>query len=38
VICGVLAIVMMVAWMWPSDPEPVGVEDIGGGIALPTYA
>ena len=36
-ICGVLAIVMMVAWMWPSDPEPGRVEDIGGGIALPTY-
>jgi cytochrome c oxidase subunit I+III len=36
-ICGVLAVVMMVAWMWPSDPEPGGVADIGGGIALPTY-
>jgi cytochrome c oxidase subunit I+III len=37
VICGVLAIVMVIAWMWPSDPAPVEPEDIGGGIVLPTY-
>jgi cytochrome c oxidase subunit I+III len=36
-ICGGLAIVMMIAWMWNSDPASVGPMDIGGGIHLPTY-
>jgi cytochrome c oxidase subunit I+III len=36
-ICGVLAIVMVLVWMWPSDPPPGGEVDIGGGIRLPTY-
>jgi cytochrome c oxidase subunit I+III len=37
-ICGVLAVAMVLAWMWDSDPEPLGAVDIGGGIKLPTYA
>jgi cytochrome c oxidase subunit I+III len=37
-ICGVLAVFMVVAWMWPSDPAPVAPVDVGGGIILPTYA
>jgi cytochrome c oxidase subunit I+III len=36
-ICGLLAIVLVIVWMWPSDPEPGQAQDIGGGIALPTY-
>ena len=36
-VSGALAVAMVVAWMWPSDPEPGKAEDIGGGIALPTY-
>jgi cytochrome c oxidase subunit I+III len=35
--CGVLAIAMMIVWMWPSDPPSAGRADIGGGIRLPTY-
>jgi cytochrome c oxidase subunit I+III len=37
-ICGLLAIVSVVAWMWSSDPAPVAPVDIGGGVRLPTYA
>jgi cytochrome c oxidase subunit I+III len=37
-VCGAGAIVMILAWMWNSDPPPVGDIDIGGGIALPSYA
>jgi cytochrome c oxidase subunit I+III len=36
-ICGVLAVLMMLAWMWRSDPAPVAPVDIGGGIRLATY-
>ena len=36
-ICGVLAIVSTIVWMWESDPAPGGRADIGGGIRLPTY-
>jgi cytochrome c oxidase subunit I+III len=36
-ICGILAVVMIIAWMWPSDPPPAGSVDVGGGIRLPTY-
>ena len=36
--CAALVIVMIVIWMWGSDPEPVAPVDIGGGIKLPTYA
>jgi cytochrome c oxidase subunit I+III len=35
--CGIGAVVMVVAWMWGSDPEPVPPVDIGGGFRLPTY-
>ena len=37
-ICGVLAVAMVLVWMWDSDPEPLKAADIGGGIKLPTYA
>jgi cytochrome c oxidase subunit I+III len=36
-ICGLLAVAMVLAWMWSSDPEPVPPVDIGGGVLLPTY-
>jgi cytochrome c oxidase subunit I+III len=36
-ICAVLAVVMIVAWMWDSDPEPVAPVDVGGGARLATY-
>jgi cytochrome c oxidase subunit I+III len=36
--CGVLALVMIIAWLWQTDPgashPPV---DIGGGLVLPVY-
>jgi cytochrome c oxidase subunit I+III len=35
---GVLAVAMIIAWMWRSDPAPLGPARIGDGIALPTYA
>jgi cytochrome c oxidase subunit I+III len=35
--CGVLAVVMMLIWMWGSDPAPTAPVPIGGGINLPTY-
>jgi cytochrome c oxidase subunit I+III len=35
--CGVMASMMILAWMWSSDPAPVGSVDIGGGVRLPTY-
>lgn len=34
---GALAVVMIVAWMWNSDPASASRADIGGGIALPIY-
>ncbi|MDX6807215.1 cytochrome c oxidase subunit I [Terrihabitans rhizophilus] len=37
-ICGVLAIVSVLVWMWGSDPAPTEPADIGGGVVLPTYA
>jgi len=37
-ICGLLAVVSIIAWMWDSDPAPTEPVDIGGGIVLPTYA
>jgi cytochrome c oxidase subunit I+III len=37
-ICGALAVVSILVWMWNSDPPSAGEVDIGGGIALPTYA
>ncbi len=36
-ICAVLAVIMILAWMWDSDPEPVAPVDVGGGARLPTY-
>lgn len=36
-ICGVLAVVSILVWMWNSDPPSAGEVDIGGGITLPTY-
>jgi cytochrome c oxidase subunit I+III len=36
-LCGVFAIVMMLIWMWGSDPAPTAPVPIGGGITLPTY-
>jgi cytochrome c oxidase subunit I+III len=37
VLCGVLAVISILAWMWNSDPEPIAPVDIGGGIRLSTY-
>jgi cytochrome c oxidase subunit I+III len=36
-VCGAIAIAMVVVWMWPSDPEPTQPAAIGGGVTLPTY-
>ncbi len=36
-ICAVLAVIIILAWMWDSDPEPVATVDVGGGARLPTY-
>jgi cytochrome c oxidase subunit I+III len=35
--CGVLAVALILRWLWSSDPQPLGLVDIGGGIQLPTY-
>ncbi|WP_114942925.1 cbb3-type cytochrome c oxidase subunit I [Microvirga calopogonii] len=38
-ICGVLAIICVIWWLWETDPGPVRPPaDIGGGIAVPVYA
>jgi cytochrome c oxidase subunit I+III len=38
-ICGSLAIVCVIAWMWEMDPGPEpGPVEIGGGLKLPIYA
>ncbi len=37
-ICGVLAVVSVIAWLWDSDPGPSHPPvNIGGGIVLPVY-
>ncbi len=38
-ICGVLALVMVIVWLWGTDPGPADPPeaDIGGGLRLPTY-
>lgn len=36
--CGLLAVVMIIIWMWESDPKPLASADIGGELKLPTYA
>lgn len=39
IICGVLAIAMVMLWLWDTDPGPNHPPvDIGGGLALPVYA
>jgi cytochrome c oxidase subunit I+III len=38
VICGVLAVVATLVWMWGQDLGPgAGAVDVGGGVRLPTY-
>ena len=37
-ICGLLAIAFMIAWMWGSDPEPLPPVAVGTDLKLPTYA
>ena len=37
--CGALALAMIVAWLWQTDPGPSHPPiDIGGGVLLPVYA
>ena len=36
-VCGVLAVALILVWVWSSDPEPLEPVPIGGGIQLPTY-
>ncbi|MBM6583276.1 cytochrome c oxidase subunit I [Microvirga sp. BT689] len=38
-ICGVLAVVCVIWWLWDTDPGPAesGDINIGGGLRLPTY-
>jgi cytochrome c oxidase subunit I+III len=37
-VCGLLAVAMVIVWMWDSDPKPLAAVDIGGGLKLPTHA
>ena len=37
-VCGVLAIAMMIRWLWDTDPGPAHPPvDVGGGVTLPVY-
>jgi cytochrome c oxidase subunit I+III len=36
-ICGVFAVVSIIAWLWQLDPPPAGKVDVGGDTVLPTY-
>jgi cytochrome c oxidase subunit I+III len=36
-VCGLLAIAMVMRWLWQTDPPPTKPVGIGGGIILPTY-
>jgi cytochrome c oxidase subunit I+III len=37
-ICGVLAVAMVIAWVWELDPGPAyPPQDIGAGVKLPVY-
>jgi cytochrome c oxidase subunit I+III len=37
-VCGVIAVVMVIWWMWSTDPGPSHPPvDIGGGMQLPVY-
>ncbi len=38
VICGLLAIAMILVWTWPSDLPASGKVEIGNGLRLATYA
>jgi cytochrome c oxidase subunit I+III len=38
VACGVLAVIMIVVWMWGSDPVTLPPVDVGGGLKLPPQA
>jgi cytochrome c oxidase subunit I+III len=33
-VCGLLAIVFILVWMWGSDPEPLAPVEVGGGFKL----
>ena len=37
IISGALALVMILIWMWSSDPRPLPRAEIGHGIKVPTY-
>jgi cytochrome c oxidase subunit I+III len=37
VICGVLALALILVWMWSSDPAPLRRAEIGHGIKVTTY-
>jgi cytochrome c oxidase subunit I+III len=37
VISGLLAVAMIIVWMWSSDPRPLRRAEIGHGIKVPTY-
>jgi cytochrome c oxidase subunit I+III len=37
VACGVLALALILVWMWSSDPRPLRRAEIGHGIKVPTY-
>jgi cytochrome c oxidase subunit I+III len=34
-VCGVVALAMLLWWLWDTDPGPRPAVDIGGGISLP---
>ncbi|MEW6257863.1 MAG: cytochrome c oxidase subunit I [Pseudomonadota bacterium] len=36
-VCGVLSIAAMVAWMWRSDPPDAGAVEVAPGVIVPTY-
>jgi cytochrome c oxidase subunit I+III len=36
-VCGVGAVILILIWMWGSEPAPTAPVDIGSGIKLPTH-
>jgi cytochrome c oxidase subunit I+III len=36
-VCGGLALLLILIWMWSSDPRPLGDAHIGADLKLPTY-